>query len=100
MTYRILNATDREGLLKVGYTTRDVRKRVREQLQTSGLKYKIVLEESALRGDGMSFTNHDIHKALQQAGITRVGGEWFACTQEKVRAAVEKTANYFKTMLK
>ncbi len=125
--YRILNAADREGLLKVGYTTRDVRERVKEQLQTSGLKYKIVLEESALRGDGTAFTDHDVHKALQQAGFTHVDGEWFACTPEKVKAAVmamrerrefipertrnfsmrpeqkaavEKTANYFKTMLR
>ncbi len=125
--YRILNAADRDGLLKVGYTTRDVKERVREQLQTSGLKYEIVLEESALRSDGTAFTDHDVHKALQQAGFTRVDGEWFACTPNKAKAAVmavrerrefvsertrnftmrpeqkaavEKTANYFKTMIR
>lgn len=125
--YRILNVEDREGLLKVGYTTRDVKGRVKEQLQTTGLKYQIVLEESALRSDGTAFTDHDVHKALQQAGFTRVDGEWFACTLEKVKAAVvavrerrefiagrtqsfsmrpeqeaavAKTANYFKNMLK
>ena len=124
--YRILNAADREGLLKVGYTTRDVKERVKKQLQTSGLKYEIVLAESALRSDGTAFTDHDVHKALQQAGLTRVDGEWFACTPEKVKAAVvavrerkgfipertqtfamrpeqrtavEKTAAYFRTML-
>lgn len=125
--YHILNVADREGLLKVGYTTRGVKERVKEQLQTSGLKYQIVLEETALRSDGTAFTDHDVHKALQQAGFTRVDGEWFVCTPEKVKAAVvavrerkefipertrnfamrpeqkaavEKTANYFKAMLK
>jgi len=125
-TYRILNSADREGLLKVGYTTRNVKERVKEQLQTSGLKYEIVLAESALRSDGTAFTDHDVHKALHQAGLTRVDGEWFACTPEKVKAAVvsvrerkgfipertqtfamrpeqrtavEKTAAYFRTML-
>lgn len=125
--YRLLNAPDRGGLLKVGYTTRKVADRVREQLQTSGLKYKIVLEESAWRGDGTAYTDHEVHRALQQAGVTRVDGEWFACTVDEVRAAiiavrnrttlqqdrtqafamrpeqsaaVEKTAAYFKTMLK
>ena len=86
--YRILNAPDREGLLKIGYTTRDVSQRVKEQLQTSGLKYEIVLEESALRNDGTAFTDHEVHKALEQAGFTRVDGEWFACTVEKVRTAI------------
>jgi len=125
--YRILNAADREGLLKVGYTTRDVKERVKEQLQASGLKYEIVLVESALRSDGTAFTDHEVHKTLQRAGLTRVDGEWFACTPENLKAAVvavrerkgfipertqtfamrpeqkaaiEKTAAYFRTMFK
>ena len=87
--YRILGAENREGLLKVGYTTRNAKARVKEQLVTSGLKYRIVLEEPALRKDGTAFTDHDVHKALEQAGFTRVDGEWFACTVEKVKAAIE-----------
>ena len=55
--YCILNVSDREDLLKVGHTTRDVRQRVKEQLQTSGLQYEIVLEESALRNDGTAFSD-------------------------------------------
>ncbi|HFD86285.1 MAG TPA: restriction endonuclease, partial [Gammaproteobacteria bacterium] len=52
------------------------------------LKYEIVLEESALRNDGTAFTDHEVHKALEQAGFVRVDGEWFACTVEKVRTAI------------
>jgi hypothetical protein len=43
------------GLLKVGQTTRDVKKRVAEQLKTANIKnYKIELDEIAERDDGTS----------------------------------------------
>lgn len=86
--YKILNALDREGLIKVGFTTRDVRDRVKEQLGTSGLKYEIVLEESAMRNDGSAFTDHDIHRYLRSQGIRNPDGEWFACSVEEVKAAI------------
>jgi len=123
--YQILDAENRKGLLKVGYTTRNAKQRVKEQLQTSGLKYEIVLEESALRSDGTAFSDHDVHRALGEMGFVRVDGEWFACTVDKVKSAiiavreratalhdrtldfamrpeqkeaVEKTAHYFQQM--
>jgi hypothetical protein len=43
-----------QGLLKIGYTTVDVRERVAQQyptLRPGKLPYKIVLEESAMRND-------------------------------------------------
>ena len=60
--YKILNASDRKGLLKVGFTNRSAQERVKEQLGTTGLSYKIVLEESAMRNDGSAFTDHDVHR--------------------------------------
>ncbi len=86
--YKILNALDREDLLKVGFTTRDVRERVKEQLGTSGLKYEIVLEESAMRNDGSSFTDHDVHRYLRSQGIRNPDGEWFSCGIQKVQVAI------------
>lgn len=86
--YKILNARDREGLLKVGYTTRNAKKRVAEQLKTSGLKYEIMLEEEAIRTDGTAFSDHDVHRVLKKQGFTNVDGEWFACTPEEVKAAI------------
>ncbi len=86
--YKILNAVDREGLLKVGYTTRNAKQRVAEQLKTSGLKYEIVLEEPAIRADGTSFSDHDVHRMLKKQGFTNVDGEWFACTTDAVKAAI------------
>ena len=86
--YKILNAADREGLLKIGFTTRDVRERVKEQLGTAGLKYEILLEESAMRSDGSNFTDKDIHRYLRQKGFRNPDGEWFACTLKDVKAAI------------
>lgn len=87
-TYKILNALDRENLLKVGFTTRDVRERIKEQLGTSGLKYEIILEESAMRNDGSSFTDHDVHRYLRSKGIRNPDGEWFSCTLKEVQVAI------------
>ena len=91
--YRILNASDRKDLLKVGYTTRDVRQRVKEQLQTSGLNYEIVLDEPAIRNDGTAFCDHEVHSMLKASGLIHVDGEWFACTVEKVQQAISAVRN-------
>jgi hypothetical protein len=81
-----------QGLLKVGYTEKDVEKRVAQQYPTKrpdGLKpYQIVLVESAMRNDGSCFTDHDVHKVLRQKRVSAVGGEWFRCSVEEVKAAI------------
>lgn len=82
---------DYKGMLKVGYTARSAAARVAQQYPTAKpgkQPYTIVLEESAMRSDGSAFTDHDVHRALLQAGIKRKGGEWFACTAKQVRAAI------------
>jgi len=79
------------GLLKVGYTTLDVRDRVAQQYPTrrpGKPPYKIVLEESAMRNDGSSFSDHEIHRYLRTRGILNPQGEWFKCSVDDVRAAV------------
>ena len=47
--------------------------------------------------DGSSFTDHDVHRVLKRKHIASVGGEWFCCTVNDVRAAVlavrNRTAN-------
>ncbi|NCU42248.1 MAG: GIY-YIG nuclease family protein, partial [Candidatus Moranbacteria bacterium] len=86
--YEIVGAENRKGLLKVGYTTRNAQDRIKEQLQTSGVEYKIVLEESAIRNDGSTFDDHEVHKYLKRNGIGNPDGEWFLCSVEDVRSAV------------
>lgn len=79
------------GLLKVGYTTREVRERVAAQyptLRPGPLPYRIVLEESAMRNDGTAFGDHEVHRALRARGIGNPEGEWFRCGVDEVRAAI------------
>jgi hypothetical protein len=81
-----------KGLLKVGYTEKDVEKRVAQQFPTKRpdgfVPYKIVLAESAMRNDGTCFTDHDVHHILRKKRVTGVGGEWFRCSAEEVKAAI------------
>ena len=81
-----------EGLLKIGYTAVDVKKRVAEQYPTKrpgdSLPYKIVFEESAMRKDGTYFDDRAVHRLLIKKGVKGKGGEWFACSVEQVKAAV------------
>jgi hypothetical protein len=80
------------GLLKIGYTTRDVKDRVAQQYPTrrpGALPYKIVLTESAMRSDGSSFSDRAIHRHLKGRGIENPKkGEWFRCSVDDVRAAI------------
>jgi len=119
-----------KGLLKVGYTTIQSSARVAQQYPTKrpgSLPYRIVLDESAMRGDGSCFRDHDVHKALRRRGHENPDGEWFRCDVSDVKAAiidvklgvesyenrhltfsmrpeqreaVEKTANYFEIIKK
>lgn len=81
-----------KGLLKVGYTSIDVDKRVAQQYPTKrpdgSVPYRIVLRESAMYPDGSSFTDHDVHRVLRKKQITGMGGEWFKCTVNDVKAAI------------
>jgi len=79
------------GLLKVGYTTKDVRERVAEQYpikKPGEPPYRIVLEEPAMRKDGTVFTDREVHRMLRINGIKNPEGEWFRCTVEQVKAAI------------
>ena len=43
--YELVGVNSHKGYIKVGYTDRDVETRVKEQLHTSGIEYKILLKE-------------------------------------------------------
>ncbi|MDR1897920.1 MAG: GIY-YIG nuclease family protein, partial [Prevotellaceae bacterium] len=88
---------DMQGFLKVGFTNGDVQKRVAQQYPTAHpgkLPYRIVLEESAMKNDGSSFTDHDVHRLLRKHGFLnpKTSGntktEWFKCSVDDVRAAI------------
>src|SRR5690606_29372418 len=85
------NSSALAGLLKVGFTTSDAKTRVAQQYpirRPGALPYTIVLEASAMRADGSSFTDRDVHRALKGAGIENPDGEWFRCTKAQVEAAI------------
>ena len=87
-----------QGLLKVGYTAIDVDKRVAQQYPTKrpdgSVPYRIVYRESAMYPDGSSFTDHDVHRVLKRKQIPGMGGEWFRCSVNDVRAAVLAVKNH------
>ncbi len=86
-----------KGLLKVGYTEKSVEERVAQQFPTKRpdgtVPYRIVFQDSAMRNDGSCFTDHDVHRMLRKKQITGVGGEWFRCTTDDLRAAVIAVKN-------
>jgi hypothetical protein len=86
--YELVGVDTHKGLLKIGYTDRDAQKRIKEQLGTAAIKYKIVFEESAMKKDGSSFTDHDIHRHLRNQGFANPEGEWFKCTLNDLRKAI------------
>ncbi len=83
---------DYDGLLKVGYTEKDVDRRVAQQYPTKRpdgkVPYEIVYRTSAMREDGSCFTDHDVHRMLRRKKIAAVGGEWFRCSVQDLEAAV------------
>jgi hypothetical protein len=79
------------GLLKIGYTTVDVRSRVAQQyptLRPGKPPYRIVSEEPAMRSDGTVFTDRDVHRMLRINGVKNPEGEWFRCKVNQVKAAI------------
>ena len=85
--------------LKVGYTTRPVEVRVKEEVSAVKMPaeekkiYKIEMVESAMRSDGSSFLDKEVFPVLTGAGVRRGEGEWFHADVGTVRAAVVATRN-------
>ncbi len=76
--------------LKVGYTTRTVMERLKEQYPVTlpSQSYRVELDEEAIREDGSFFTDHEVHQVLLKHGVERLEGEWFKCDLNKVKAAL------------
>lgn len=78
-----------EGLLKIGQTTRDVKRRVAEQLKTAAIKnFRIELDESAVRDDGSIFSDFDVRAALVRKGFEKPDLEWVRCTVADVKTVL------------
>lgn len=78
-----------KGQLKVGQTTRDVKRRVAEQLKTAAIKnFRIELDEPAERYDGWIFSDHAVRAALAKKGFKKTGLEWMRCTLEELKTVL------------
>ncbi len=84
-------AREGKGLLKVGYTEREVVDRVSQQFPTATPEkqpFIIKHQDQAITNDGGFFRDGVVHKLFEKKGIRRVNGEWFECTVEDVKEAL------------
>jgi hypothetical protein len=80
-----------EGLLKIGQTTRDVKRRVGEQLRTAAIEnFTIELDEPASCDDGSIISDHALRAALIGKGSANPTLEWVRCTVAQVRAVLHE----------
>ena len=91
--YEFVGVASHQGYIKVGYTERDVDTRIREQVHTAALPYRILGQWSAMKNDGSCFTDHDVHAVLKAKGKQQLNAgadrnEWFRCSLSDVAAAV------------
>jgi hypothetical protein len=88
--YELVGVETHHGLIKIGYTDRDAKTRIREQLTTASIQYKIVFEESAMKNDGSSFSDHDIHRLLKKWNVVNTSGEWYKCDLTDLKRAINQ----------
>ena len=102
--YEFVNVPSHQGYLKIGYTEREPEVRIKEQLHTSAVSYRIVFQTSAMRADGSCFTDHEVHSVLKKNGFSQLNAgkdknEWFKCDIDSLKAAiiaVREGRNYIK----
>lgn len=91
-----INDNYHKGQLKVGFTSKgDAKKRIDEQTKTLRVNYEIVLEEEAMKSNGDTFKDKDVHKVLKENGIkvlkhdgSNRDSEWFQCGVEEIKRAI------------
>ena len=88
--YELVGVATHKDLLKIGYTDRDAKRRIKEQLGTAAIQYKIVFEESAMKSNGTSFTDYDVHRLLREWKVVNATGEWYKCTLNDLRRAIHQ----------
>ena len=85
-----------KDMLKVGYTSRTIEERMHEHyptLKPGEVAYEVVYTAPAMRTDGTSFMDHEVHENLERNGHRRLRDrdgkktEWFRCSLDDVKAA-------------
>lgn len=94
--FELIGVPDHKGYLKVGYTDKQTpEERVRQIMHTSAVPYRIVFKEGAMKNDGQTFMDHDVHEVLRRNGFRQLlqgedRNEWFKCSVRDVHAAVQE----------
>lgn len=98
--YTLPEVPSHEGYIKIGDTSRQVKKRIFEQVGTAGLNPKILFEKVAKKSDGTWFHDKSLHRFLLQNGIQKKdfnshADEWFYFngTPEKAEILTDKYIN-------
>ena len=95
---RIYAYTDEHfpDMLKIGYTNRTAIERIKEQypIKQPRQTWELILDIIALRNDGTYYTDHNIHKRLENKGFRREEGEWFRCTLKDLEAVIIEEKTY------
>ena len=91
--YEFVDVVSHHGYIKVGYTERDVDTRIKEQLHTAAIRYRLLGYWSAMKHDGSCFTDHDVHTVLKKKGCHQLNegedrNEWFKCNLDDIKAAI------------
>ncbi len=71
-----------DGWTKIGYTERNVEERIKEQVNTADVEWKLEWKGNAIYEDGSAefFTDKDFHKYLRKLGVEQEkdkNNEWF-----------------------
>lgn len=94
--YTLPTVADHDGYIKIGYTDREnTENRIKEQLHTAGIPFKVLFKESAMRSDGTCFTDKDVHRLLKHKGFRQLNegkdhNEWFCCSEKEALETIEE----------
>ena len=79
-----------KDLLKIGYTSNNAVKRIKEQYPVIRPKktWSLVMEESAVKNDGTIITDHEVRRKLINKGFKKIKGEWIKCKVDDVKSAI------------
>ncbi len=94
--YTLPTIADHDGYIKIGYTDREnTENRIKEQLHTAGIPFKVLFKESAMRSDGTCFTDKDVHRLLKHKGFRQLNegkdrNEWFCCSEKEALETIEE----------
>jgi len=100
--YQHIDVASHEGWFKVGETIRNAEGRVQAQNEADNVRAEILWTTEAIRNDGKTFSDKDIHRLLETKGVEREkkhntntsrDSEWFKIDIEKLKQYISDYKN-------